>query len=119
MAKKKKNKDYQKRDTSKKVVVNTSSEKKLKPTVSKLKSKKATVQRSEELLFGRENFILLGIGAALVVLGLIMMVGGAQDPNEWNADEVYSVRTTVLAPMLILAGLAVELYAIFKKKNVA
>ena len=76
-------------------------------------------QASEELLYGKENFILIGVGAALVIIGLMLMAGGGQELNEWNADEVYSTRRIVIAPLFILAGLITELVAIFKKKAVA
>jgi hypothetical protein len=36
-------------------------------------------------------------------------------PDEWEPERIYSFRRTVLAPIVILAGLAVEIYAIFKK----
>ena len=55
-------------------------------------------------------------GAALITLGLICMIGGSMpDPNTWDPDIIYSKRITFVAPMLILTGLIVEIYAIFKK----
>ncbi len=124
MAKKKRNRNEERKDTrstsNKKVVVTTSKKentKKLQPTVSKTSSKKRTskANASTKMLYGKQNFILMGAGALLVMLGLLLMAGGAQDPNEWNADEIYSFRRTVLSPILILAGLGLELWAIFKK----
>ncbi len=68
------------------------------------------------LLFTRENYLYIGIGCGLVALGLILMLGGdMKDPNVWDESVIYSARRTVLAPIFILAGLAVEIYAIFKK----
>jgi hypothetical protein len=44
------------------------------------------------------------------------MMGGSQpNPNEWDESIIYSPRIMVVAPILILAGLIVEIYAIFKK----
>lgn len=50
-----------------------------------------------------------------MILGIILMSGGGMDnPNEWHPDVIYSFRRTVLAPIVILGGLGLEIYAIFK-----
>ncbi len=70
----------------------------------------------EPLLFHRQNYILMGVGAALVLLGMVCMLGGSMpDANTWDDSIIYSFRIVTLAPILILAGLGVEIYAIFKK----
>jgi hypothetical protein len=49
-------------------------------------------------------------------LGLILMAGGkSDDPNVFNPKEVYSFTRITIAPILILTGLALEVYAIFRK----
>ncbi|PHN07501.1 DUF3098 domain-containing protein [Flavilitoribacter nigricans] len=98
----------------KKVVVTTSKEKtKVRPTVSRSKASNQTTPST--LLFNKQHFMLMGLGAVLVALGLLLMSGGAMDnPNEWDPNVIYSFRRTVLAPIVILAGLGVEIYAIFK-----
>jgi hypothetical protein len=54
------------------------------------------------------------IGAAVMILGFILMAGGrSSDPNVFNADEVYSTTRITIAPILILAGLIIEVVAIF------
>jgi hypothetical protein len=66
--------------------------------------------------FGKSNYIWMMVGAALIILGMILMSGGkSADPNVFNANEVYSFRRITLAPILIIAGFIVEIYAIFKK----
>lgn len=88
--------------------------KKIKPTT----SRKTKVQRSEPvaMLYKRENFLWMGAGAALVVLGMLLMLGGAMpSPDVWDDSVIYSFRRTVLAPFVIVLGLGVEIYAIFKK----
>ncbi|NNE30290.1 MAG: DUF3098 domain-containing protein [Saprospiraceae bacterium] len=68
------------------------------------------------MLFSGENFKWMAIGAGLIALGMILMIGGDMpDPNTWDPDIIYSKRITVLGPFLILAGLGVEIYAIFKR----
>lgn len=75
---------------------------------------------SNELIYGRENFIWMGIGLGLIALGLVLMTGGAQpDSSKWDATIPYSARRITLAPMLMLAGFIIQIYAIFKRKNAA
>lgn len=97
----------------KKVLKTESSAKKvLKATT----AKRANEQVKSELLFNGENYKWMAIGAGLILLGMVCMLGGKMpDPNTWDPDIIYSKRITVLAPFLILSGLGVEVYAIFKK----
>src|SRR5215204_1715007 len=67
-------------------------------------------------LFGKENFKWMLIGVAVLMLGFMLMAGGgSDDPNVFNADEVYSTRRITIAPIIILIGLAIEIYAIFRQ----
>ena len=72
---------------------------------------------SDRLLFGRKNYILILVGLGLMFLGLALMSGGHQpDPNQWDESLIYSPRRITLAPMVIILGLLVNVYAIFAKK---
>lgn len=77
---------------------------------------KATEPVSREgFAFGKENYRLLLIGLALIVIGFLLMIGGgSKDPNEFSYA-IFNFRRLTLAPILILAGYAVEIYAIMKK----
>lgn len=67
-------------------------------------------------LFGKENYKWMLIGVAILALGFILMAGGGSDnPNEFNPSEVYSTRRITIAPIVILLGLAIEIYAIFRQ----
>jgi len=67
-------------------------------------------------LFGKENYIWIVAGLAVIGLGLILMAGGkSDDPNVFNPKEVYSFTRITIAPILILLGLAIEVFAIFRK----
>jgi len=82
------------------------------------KNKAPKLSYSTEPLFGKENYRWMLIGIVLVALGLILMAGGkSSDPNVFNPNEVYSFRRITLAPILILLGLGIEIYAIFKKSK--
>jgi hypothetical protein len=77
--------------------------------------KDSTPVRSRELTFTKDNYLWMGLGALLVLVGMILMAGGQMpDANTWDDSIIYSTRRTVLAPIVILAGLGVEVYAIFK-----
>ncbi len=67
-------------------------------------------------LFGKSNYTWMLIGAVLIIAGMLFMAGGkSADPNVFNEHEVYSFRRITLAPLCIIAGFIVEVYALFKK----
>lgn len=67
-------------------------------------------------LFGKENITWILAGLAVIALGLILMAGGkSNDPNVFKPEDVYSFTRITLAPILILAGLGLEIFAIFRK----
>lgn len=77
-------------------------------------SSSATV--ANEMTFGKVTFKWMGIGVGLMALGYIMMLGGHnEDPNVWDESVIYNWRILNLAPILILSGLGLQIYAIFKK----
>ena len=72
-------------------------------------------EKKFEFALSKENYILMAIGFAVVILGFIFMIGGrSEDPNVFN-PEIYGFQRITLAPMLVLAGFAFEIYAIMKK----
>ena len=63
-------------------------------------------------VFGRKNYKFMFIGLACIALGFILMSGGgSDDPNVFN-PEIFSFRRIRLAPMLILIGFGIQVYAI-------
>lgn len=67
-------------------------------------------------LFTKENYTWMIIGGVVIALGMILMGGGkSDDPNVFNNNEVYSTTRITIAPLLIVVGLLIEVYAIFKK----
>jgi uncharacterized membrane protein len=72
------------------------------------------------LIFGRQNFIYMGLGLLLVLLGLALMSGGAMpDPNKWQPELIYSPMRITVAPLLMVAGFVVVVVGIFKKAKPA
>jgi hypothetical protein len=80
--------------------------------------KTSSVSESSGMLFHKENYVLMGAGIVLILLGFVLMAGGRHpDPNVFDADALYSFRRITLAPILVLLGFAVEGYAILKKPS--
>lgn len=74
-------------------------------------AKKAT------FIFGKKNYKFMFIGLACIALGFILMSGGgSDDPNVFNPD-IFSFRRIRLAPMLVLLGFGIEIYAILLNPN--
>jgi len=68
-----------------------------------------------EFAFGKENYRLMLIGLAFIVVGFLLMIGGgSSDPTQFN-PEIFSFRRITLAPILILAGYVIEIFAIMKR----
>lgn len=54
----------------------------------------------------------MSIGIVVILLGFILMVGGgSDDPLVFN-ESIYDFQRIRIAPTLVLAGLAIEVYAI-------
>lgn len=77
---------------------------------------KEPVTNKSNAMFGKENFMWMLGGSVIIALGFILMSGGSSDdPNIFNAKEVYSTTRITIAPILILLGLVIEVLAIFRK----
>lgn len=72
-------------------------------------------QKSLPALFSKENFYWMIAGGILIALGMLLMTGGKNaDPGTFDTDLVYGARRITLGPIVIVAGLLIEVYAIFK-----
>lgn len=78
------------------------------------------MEKKNNVLFGRENFMWMAIGAVVILVGILLMAGGkSTDPNIFADNEVYSTRRITIAPIMIILGLLIEVYAIMKKTKSA
>lgn len=60
----------------------------------------------------RKNVLYIIAGFVVMLLGYVLMAGGgSDDPNVFN-EEMFSFRRTVVAPVVIIAGMVVEIWAI-------
>lgn len=65
---------------------------------------------AKALAFGKKNYRLMLIGLGLLVIGFILMYGPAD-------GDIFEFRRITLAPLVVLAGFVVEVYAIFAKSK--
>ena len=64
------------------------------------------------MLFTKKNYLISSIGLILILVGFIIMSGGeSNDPNIFN-KEIYNFRRIRIAPLLVLLGLGIQVYAI-------
>ena len=82
--------------------------------MTKTKAKAPEANDNENVMpFGKQNFIIVLIGIALIALGFILMIGGgSNDPDVFN-EKMFDFQHITLAPILVLAGFVVEIVAIF------
>ena len=72
--------------------------------------------KSPELLFGKENYILLIAGAVILIIGFMLMSGGGSESlDHFDESEIFSPRRITVAPLTIMLGFIVVFYAILRK----
>jgi hypothetical protein len=68
------------------------------------------------VLFTKENYKWMVIGLVVMALGFFLMAGGkSSNVNIFSDKDVYSPLRITVAPILIVAGLLVEIFAIMKR----
>ncbi|MBS1571241.1 MAG: DUF3098 domain-containing protein [Bacteroidetes bacterium] len=73
--------------------------------------------------FGKENYKWMLIGLVVIAVGFLLMLGpdantvdGKYNPNSWN-DGIFSIRRIRIAPLLVVIGFVIEVYAILRRKK--
>jgi hypothetical protein len=64
---------------------------------------------------GRENYKLMAIGFAIIIIAFILMAGGKSDDPKVFSEDIFSFRRITVAPLIVLAGFIFEIYAIMKR----
>ena len=76
-----------------------------------------SIEDQKVMPFGKQNYIIVLIGIALIALGFVLMIGGGStDPDVFN-EKMFNFQRLTLAPILVLAGFVVEIVAIFWRKK--
>jgi len=68
----------------------------------------------QNMAFGRMNFILLAVGMAIVILGLILMSGGGSNEHTFDPT-IFSPMRIKVAPVVCFVGFVSIIYAIVHK----
>ncbi len=72
-------------------------------------------KQSSVLLFDRHKYTLLIVGLVVTALGFLLMIGGGSDDPAVFSDGIFNFRRLTLAPILVLGGYGMQIYAIMKK----
>jgi hypothetical protein len=64
--------------------------------------------------FDKTNFILLGVGMAVVIVGFLLMAGPASTDTAYEPD-IFSARRIKVAPVVCLLGFVSMIYAVIRK----
>ena len=76
-------------------------------------------ETEQKFVFNRENYIWLISGLVLMAIGFLLLIGGGSDNPEVFSDALFDFQRLTVAPVLILAGLVVEIFAIMKRPKKA
>ena len=68
---------------------------------------KTKQNNSENFMFSKKNYQILGVGMIFIILGIILMIGGSMEDLS-----NMSFRRITLAPILNLIGFVINIYAI-------
>ncbi len=79
------------------------------------KKQKLDATGTTDFAFGKQSYKLLYVGLALIFVGFILMIGGGSDDPKVFSYKIFDFRRLTLAPLLILTGYVVEIFAIMKK----
>lgn len=67
-----------------------------------------------------KNVRLIIIGLVIIIVGYVLMAGGGSDDPAVFNPEIFSPLRITVAPLLIIAGFVLEIYAVLhrpSKKN--
>jgi hypothetical protein len=62
-----------------------------------------------DLIFNKENYILIAISMTMVILGFVLMSG--------KSGDIYDFRRATLAPFVVILGFGIGIAAIFYRKK--
>lgn len=77
-------------------------------------------EKTTPSIFNKGNYTWMLLGLIVMAIGMLLLSGGKNtDPNVFDTSKVYSTVRITVAPLLILAGLVIEIFAIFRKPKQA
>lgn len=68
-----------------------------------------------DFVFKKKNYMILIGGLGLILLGITLMIGGgSEDPTQFS-EEIFNFQRLTLAPILIVSGFVMGVFAIMYK----
>ena len=67
-----------------------------------------------DFAFGKENFILIAVAVAVIIIGFMLMSGGGS--ASFN-PEIFSTRRIVVAPVVTMIGFGLMIVGILKNSK--
>jgi hypothetical protein len=68
-----------------------------------------------DFVFKKKNYMILIGGLVLILLGITLMIGGgSEDPTQFS-EEIFNFQRLTLAPILIVSGFVIGVFAIMYK----
>ena len=68
--------------------------------------------KNSKFAFTKNNYILLGVGLLFIIIGFFLMQGGGSDDLISTNPELFGGRRITLAPILIIGGFIINIFAI-------
>lgn len=72
-------------------------------------------KNDKEMPLTLRNYILMVVGVVVIVIGFVLMSGGTKATPEEFSYDIFSWRRITLAPLVVVAGFAFEIFAIMKR----
>ena len=72
---------------------------------------------NRDFAFGKDNFIWLGISIVFIIVGFVLMSGGGSPDGVSFNPEIFNKQRIVIAPIIIMIGYCLLIFAILKKSN--
>ncbi len=66
--------------------------------------------------FDKTNFLLLGIGMIVIIIGFLLMSGPGSTETSFNPD-IFSIRRIKVAPAVCFFGFIFMIYGILRKPS--
>ena len=70
-----------------------------------------------DFVFKKKNYMILIAGLLSILLGITLMIGGgSEDPTKFS-EEIFNFQRLTLAPILIVSGFVMGVFAIMIKSK--
>lgn len=70
-----------------------------------------------EFVFEKRGYMIVLAGIIMIIVGFALMSGGGSDDPKVFNPEIFSFRRITLAPIVVMSGFALEIYAIMRKPS--